>query len=92
MKMDVSGADIRWRGKIEIPAHADPLVRGLVEIMNDEMTTMCEVADRAGLARQTFHNWRTKTNPKVCDLQAALNVLDYELVIRKRKASDGGPR
>lgn len=83
--VQASGADIRWRGKLPVSDHVDPLVQRLFEILNEQMTTIGEAADRAGISRQTFWNWRTSTNPRVGDLQAALNVMGYELVIRKRK-------
>lgn len=79
----------RWRGKIPIPPHAHPLVRGLCERANAQMTTLSEVADRAGLRRKTLSDWRYRRTPKIDDLVAALNVLDFDLAIVERKRRRG---
>lgn len=75
----------RWRGKIPIPPHAHPLVRQFIEIANDQQTTMCEIAERVGIRDRTVSNWRYRAVPQLALFEAALNVLDYELVIRKRR-------
>lgn len=75
----------RWRGKLPVPPHAHPLVRQLVEILNDEDTTLTEVAERAGMRRGTISDWRYRRQPTLSAFDAALNVLDYELVIRKKR-------
>jgi len=75
----------RWRGKLPIPAHAHPLVRRLFEAMNDQQTTIAEVADRAGFRRGTVSDWRYRQEPRVSDLDACFNVLDLELTVRRRR-------
>ena len=74
-------------GKLQIPTNAHRLIKRLSEIVNDEMTTLSELAARAGVSNKTICDWRHRTNPKIDDLDAVLNVMDYELVIRKRKAA-----
>lgn len=76
----------RWRGKIPIPPHCHPFVRELIVIANEQQTTMREIATRAGLRECTIGNWRYKCKPGLEGLQAALNVLGYELHIRKQRA------
>lgn len=71
----------RWRGKIPIPSHAHPLVRKLVELANSDMTTMTEVAERAGLRPETVSNWRYRNSPRIADYEAAINALGYEIRI-----------
>ena len=44
-----------------------------------------EVAERAGYRRGTVSDWRDRRTPSVADLEAALNVLDLELVIQPRR-------
>lgn len=75
----------RWRGKLVVPIHAHPLVRRLFEEMNRQMTTVSEVADRAGLRRGTISDWRYRRSPNVADLEAALNVLDLGLTAKAIK-------
>ena len=72
-------AGTRWRGKVPIPAHAHPLVRKLIELANHDMTTMTEIAVRAGLRPETVSNWRYRNSPRIADLEAAFNALGYEI-------------
>lgn len=82
----VNTLQTRWRGKLPIPKHAHPLVRQMFRRMNQEMTTVREVATRAGLRPGTISEWRYSRTPNVIDLEAALNVLDCQLVIRSRSS------
>lgn len=77
--------DLRWRGKLPIPARAHPLVRSLFEYANAEKTTMTEIADRSGIPRGTLSGWRYSVTPNIASLEAALNVLGLELCVRKRR-------
>lgn len=74
----------RWRGNIPIPEHAHPLIRELIEAMNTKKMTLSELALKAGFRRGTISEWRYRGNPRVPDLEAALNVLGLELTIRRR--------
>jgi hypothetical protein len=76
----------RWRGKIPIPDHAHPLVRRLIELANQDQTTMGEVAVRAGLQPKTVCNWRYRNSPRIGDYEAAVNALGYEIKIVERRA------
>ena len=71
----------RWRGRLKIPKHAHPLVRRLYAEMNDQQTTMTEVAERAGLRRCSVGDWGRKQSPRIADLEAAFNVLGLRLVV-----------
>lgn len=75
----------RWRGRLSIPNHAHPVVRRLFEEMNEQNTVMAEVCERAGLKPETVSNWRYRTNPKIDLIDAALNALDLELCVRRRR-------
>ncbi|RJF70896.1 hypothetical protein D4Q52_14805 [Rhodopseudomonas palustris] len=77
----VRGIAMRKRGRLQIPVHCHPLVRGLVAAMNAQMTTQREVGRRAGLSDRTVAEWRLRTMPFVDALDAALNTLDLELAI-----------
>lgn len=71
----------RLRGRLEIPAHAHPCVRGLFETMNHQRTTPAEVATRAGFGPGTLRSWRRRHMPLLDVFEAALNALDLELAI-----------
>jgi hypothetical protein len=79
---------LRWRGQLDIPRGAHPLVRRLFEEANRQQTTLTEIAERAGLRRGTIGQWGRKNNPRVHDLEAALNVLGYGLVVRPMRDDD----
>ncbi|RUW41495.1 hypothetical protein EOA37_09540 [Mesorhizobium sp. M2A.F.Ca.ET.015.02.1.1] len=81
----------RWRGKIPIPAHAHPLVRQFIAEANEQQTTLTEIADRSGQRRGTLSEWRYSRNPTIASFEAALNVIDLELCIRRRGPRIGRP-
>lgn len=76
----------RWRGQIPIPDHCHPLVKRYLEILNEEDTTLKEAAKAAGLSPGTMTGWRYRATPTILNFEAALNAMDYELKIVKRKA------
>jgi len=72
---------------LPIPRHVHPLVRRLFEIINEEKSPLQTIATRAGISRETIAFWRSRHMPVLDTFEAALNALDYELVIRPRGAS-----
>lgn len=64
---------------LKIPQRAHPLVRALFKEMNHHRIGVTDVAERAGIARNTFQGWCAKHNPRVGDLEACFNVLGMEL-------------
>lgn len=73
----------KWRKPLPIPKHAHPFIRTLYLQMNRQRTTMLEVAERSGLRRQTIWDWANRVDPRLSDLEAALNVLGFELVVKE---------
>lgn len=71
----------RWRGQIPIPRKANPLVRQFIARANRQMTTLSEIAEESGVARDTMSDWRYRSCPKLNNFEAALNVLGYRLAI-----------
>jgi hypothetical protein len=76
-------ASNRWRGKLPVPEKCHPLVREFFLLMNEQLATMKEVSDRAGISYQTISGWRIRRSPGLTVLIAALNVLGYGLQIVK---------
>lgn len=64
---------------LKIPQHAHPLVQELFIQMNYQRIGLSDVAERAGIARNTFQGWCNKHNPRVGDLEACFNVLGMKL-------------
>lgn len=75
----------RWRGRLPIPASAHPFVRRIFAEANRQRATLAEIADRAGVCRHLISDWGHKSEPRINDLQAVLNVLGLDLVITNRK-------
>lgn len=75
----------RWVGKLSVPENAHPLVKELFEIMNHERISMGEAAKGTGVSRDTVSDWRYRRNPYLPSIEAVLNRLGYELVIRKKR-------
>ena len=72
------------RPKIPVSAHAHPLAKRLFEIADSQHTALTDIAHRSGLGLATLVKWKYRHAPTVAALQAALNVLGYELrVVRK---------
>lgn len=82
------GSRERWRGKLPIPDHTHPLIRRLFAELNQQQTTITEVAERAGFRRGTISDWRYTREPRISDLDAALNVLGLELAVKHKRYDD----
>ena len=68
-----------------IPPHAHPLTKRLFTLMREQKVHIEDLAFNAGLRVGTVHSWRTRSNPTVDCLEAAANVLGYELQLVKKK-------
>lgn len=76
----------RWRGRIKAGPHCHPLVVAFIAEANKQMTTLQEIAERAGVSRVAISDWRNNRNPSIVTFNAALNVLGLELCIRRIRA------
>ena len=72
---------LRWRGKLKMPRHAHPLVKALYRAAKDQQVTMAEITREAGLGRGVIGLWGSTYNPRIDDLDAALNVLGLRLAV-----------
>lgn len=77
--------DRRWRGRLAIPKNCPPAVRQLFELLNDQRTTMSELAKRVGTHRETIADWRTKSSPTLALFEAAANALGHEIKLVPKK-------
>ena len=68
----------RWRSET---AHAHPLVKSLYDIVIQQQLSLTELARRSGVSVNVLINWRTKSNPNVASLEAALNTVGYRLAV-----------
>ena len=61
--------------------HVHPLVRGLFVEMKKQRASCERIAEPAGVCRTTVVSWRRHHMPQLDALDAALNVLGFELAI-----------
>lgn len=71
--------------KLDIPERAHPLVRSLFREMNHQQIGLLDMAERSGVNKNTFKDWRTRTVPTVDNLEACLSVLGCELRIGRKR-------
>ncbi len=70
---------------LHVPSAAHPLVRRLFAEMNAQQIGLLDMAERSGVNKNTFKDWRTRTVPTVDNIDACFNVLGLELAVRSRK-------
>jgi hypothetical protein len=51
--------------------------------MNSEQIGVLDMAERSGVNKNTFKDWRTRTAPTIDNLDACFNVLGYTLTIKR---------
>ena len=61
-----------------------PLIKHLAEIIKKERFSIPDICQEAGVNNSTLHNWFSRHSPSVNNLNSVLNVMGYELVIRKK--------
>lgn len=69
---------------ISVPERLHPTVKRLFVEMNAQCVGPLDMADRSGVNKNTFKDWRTRSVPTVDNLDACLNVLGLELAVRER--------
>lgn len=71
-----------------IQSAAHPLARRFFQIAEAQSIAISDIADRSGLALATLVKWKYRHAPTVAALEAALNVLGYELRVVRRQSTD----
>lgn len=64
-----------------------PMVKALYEEMHSQRVTDADMSDRTGINVNTMKDWRTRTIPRITDLEACFNVLG--MTIRPIKIRKG---
>lgn len=75
----------QFRGPLPIPQHAHPLVRRLVEEMNERKMGVLDLAKISGIHKDSLKEWRNRALPRLDLIDAAFGALGYELAPRKRE-------
>lgn len=72
-----------------VAENAHPLARQFFKIIDRQQVAVTDVAERAGLGLATLVKWKSRHAPTVMALEAALNVVGYELrVVRRRDPAE----
>lgn len=71
--------------RLTVPAGAHPMVRRLFEEMERQQCGVLEMAERSGVNKNTLKDWRTRTMPRVADLEACFNVLGFDVIVREQR-------
>lgn len=69
------------RYRMKVPANAHPLVKQLIEHMNDSDQRKLAIVDRAGLHRNSLTNWSKGDSPRLGNFEAAVNAAGLRLVL-----------
>lgn len=60
------------------------IVRFMFEEMYKQRIHECDMSERVGFHRDTMRKWRIQHQPRICDIEACLDLLGYKLkVVRK---------
>lgn len=83
-----------WTGKNKrrpraLPKTGSTLIRSLFEAVDKTDMTLAEIGKRSGISMQSLVNWRSGMQPTLTNIEAVLNVVGYELAIKKRNTPDG---
>lgn len=62
--------------------HCHPLVRFMRKEMRAQRATYADLAKRTGLPVDTIRAWSFRSNPQLCNIDAALGALGYQIVVR----------
>lgn len=82
----MKGELVRYATPVVLPTqHSHPLVRMLFEEAHRQRLPQKTWAARAGLSHDTLKDWKTRSSPRLVNIEAAANVLGFELVLRRRE-------
>ena len=73
--------------RVSIPERCHPLVRRLFIEMQKQRIGVLDMAERSGVNKNTLKDWRTRTIPRVADLEACFNVLGLSLQARRLRSN-----
>lgn len=65
------------------PVNAHPFARQLFDEMDRQQIGVLDMAERAGVNKNTVKDWKTRSVPSIDNLQACLNVLGLRLTVTK---------
>lgn len=73
---------------VTVPDKCNPLVRRLFTEMHKQKIGVLDMADRSGVNKNTLKDWRTRTTPRIADIEACFNVLGLTLTVTNRRHTE----
>jgi ribosome-binding protein aMBF1 (putative translation factor) len=63
-----------------------PIIRFIWRKMNEDMWSQEDLATRSGVSSSAMRKWRRgERNPRISELEAVINAMGYDLVIREKR-------
>lgn len=62
-----------------------PLVRRMFELLQEQRMTEKDFSKRIGAHPDTIKDWRLRVMPRVHDVEACIDYLGYEIVLRRKR-------
>lgn len=66
----------------KVSGAAHPVVKRLFTEMEKHQIGGADMADRAGVCRETLTAWKNRNSPSVANLEACLNVVGLTLTVK----------
>lgn len=66
-----------------VPQRGHPLIRFMVEEINRQRKTYCQISAQAGVFEHFAHRWTHGSDPQLSKFEAVLNTLGYRLTVEK---------
>jgi hypothetical protein len=70
---------------IKVPEGGHPFVRLIFEEVNRHKISIQDLADRSGVSADGIRKWRSQRGCRLALVEAVLNSLGYEIVVRRMK-------
>ena len=67
--------------RVSVPDRAHPVVKKLFQEMQDQQISVLDMADKSGINKNTLKDWRTRTTPRIADIEACFGVLGMKLIV-----------
>lgn len=62
--------------------HCHPVVRFMRKEMRAQRATYADLSRRTGIPVDTIRTWSFRSNPQLCNIEAALGALGFQIVVK----------
>jgi len=75
----------KYKYGLPTPTNKDPLILQLTNIINNSKLSSTQICLEAGVGTSSISTWTTRSSPSIQNFSSVLEVLGYQLVVRKRR-------